>query len=77
MTWESKTKREHNSISLDVRCEEGRQITQLDISFLDEKERRFLLHLLKGVEEGRTIQFGVECNEEGEHVIKFTLGAQQ
>lgn len=77
MVWESKTKKSHNSISLDVRCDEGRQILQVDIDFLNDKERAFLLHLLKGAETGRSIMFGVECNEEGEHVIKFTLGVAE
>lgn len=75
MVWEPKTKKSHNSISLDVRCDEGRQIVQVGID-LDEKERAFLLHLLKSAEAGQSVMFAVECNEEGEHVVKFTFGAE-
>jgi hypothetical protein len=65
----------HNTLSLDMRCEEGRELVQLDIDFLTDQERKWLFDLLQTAQKGRQVGFGVESPESGEQIIKFTLGA--
>lgn len=63
-----------NTLSLDMRCEEGRCLVQVDIDFLNAGERQFLFRLLEEAKEGRQVGFSVDSHENGEHIVKFTLG---
>jgi hypothetical protein len=67
----------HNTLSLDMRCEEGRCLVQVDISEMAENERQWLMSLLTQAEKGSPVGFGVDAGEDGAHVVKFTLGAQE
>lgn len=66
----------HNTLSLDMRCEEGRCLVQVDISTMAEPERQWLMTLLTKAEKGSPVGFGVD-SVDGGHVVKFTLGAQE
>ena len=55
-----------NTLSLDMRCEEGRCLVQVDIDFLNAGERQFLFRLLEEAKEGRQVGFSVDSHENGE-----------
>ena len=67
----------HNTLSLDMRCEEGRCLVQVDISTMSDRERQWLMSLLTKAEKGSPVGFGVDAADDGAHVVKFTLGAQE
>ena len=66
----------HNTLSLDMRCEEGRCLVQVDISSMAERERQWLMSILTQAEKGSPVGFGVD-SEADAYVVKFTLGAQE
>lgn len=77
MTWRPKTQRANNSVSLDMRCDDGRALVQVDIASLPESDKAWLFKLLQGARRGRSVAFGVETPEPGVQVITFTFGAPQ
>jgi hypothetical protein len=76
MTWKSKTQRANNTISLDMRCDAGRALVQVDISALSEIDKAWLFRLLTGAKRGREVSFGVSAPEPGVQAVNFTFGAQ-
>lgn len=65
-----------NFINLDIHTQsEGRCLFQVGIDGLTPKERAWLFRLFEQTKEGREVSFGVDSNDAGEHVIKFTLGS--
>ena len=67
----------HNTLSLDMRCEEGRCLVQVDITSMTDRERAWLFGLLAKAEKGSPVGFCVDDAGDGAHVVKFTLGAQE
>ena len=76
MTWRSKTQRANDSISLDMRCDDGRALVQVDISSLAETDKMLLFRLLRAARKGRAISFGVDTPEIGVQVVSFRFGAE-
>ena len=76
MIWRSKTKRQDNSLSLDMRCDAGRALVQVDIASLSDLDRAWLFRLLQGAKRGRAVSFGVDTPRPGVQVVTFTFGSQ-
>ncbi len=76
MTWHSKTRRQDNSLSLDMRCEGGRALVQVSIAALADSDKEWLFRLLQGARRGRQVSFGVDTPAPGVQVVTFTFGAQ-
>ena len=77
MIWRSKTQRANNSLSLDMRCDDGRALVQVDIATLAESDKAWLFRLLQGARRGRRVTFGVHTPEPGVQVVTFTFGEHQ
>ena len=74
--WKSKTRRANNSLSLDMRSDDGRALVQVDISAIGESDRTLLFRLLQSARKGRQVTFGVETPAPGVQQVTFTFGAQ-
>ena len=61
---------------LSMHCPEGRAMVQVELDDLTEPERAWLFKQLKQCEKGRSVGFGVDTEEDGAQIIKFTLGAE-
>lgn len=66
-----------NFFNLDLHADGDRCLVQVGMDSLTPIERTWLMRLLQGVNEGRSIGFGVETTEADEQVIKFTLASTQ
>lgn len=66
-----------NFLNLDLHANGDRCLVQVGMDALTPVERDWLLRLLAGVNEGRSINFGVDTTEVGEQVLKFTLAPMQ
>ncbi len=75
MTWKSKTQRANNTLSLDMRCDAGRALVQVDIADLSDLDKAWLFRLLQGARRGRQVSFGVASPEPATQVVTFTFGA--
>jgi len=60
------------TLTVNLHCEEGRAMFQLDLESFNSAEREFMVRAFKRAEEGAS--FVVDQTEDGRQCMKFTLG---
>ena len=61
------------TLTVNLHCEEGRGMFQLDLESFNTAEREFMVKLFKRSEEGAS--FVVDQTPDGRQCMRFTLGA--
>lgn len=66
-----------NKLTLTVRTERGTVALDVGLEWLTRLERNYLFTLVKTTKEGGTVGFGVDPGEDGQSIVKLTLGPKQ
>lgn len=64
------------SMHVNLHCEEGRGMFQLDMSGFTSQERIFLLSMFKNAEKGSAVAFDVSGTADGRQRMTFIIGEQ-
>ena len=62
------------SMHVNLHCEEGRGMFQLDLSGFTSQERIFLLSMFKNAEKGSAVAFDVSGTADGRQRMTFIIG---
>lgn len=66
-----------NKLTLTIRTERGTVALDVGLQWLTAQERNYLFTLVKTTKEGGTVGFGVDPGDDGQSVVKLTLGPKQ
>ena len=62
------------TLHVNLHCQEGRGMFQLDLESLLPLEIEFLLRIFEKSNKGEAVEFGVEQTIDGRPVMRFTIG---
>jgi hypothetical protein len=63
------------SMHVNLHCEEGRGMFQLDLSSFTSEERQFMLRVFEEGEKGSAVAFDVQMANDGRYRMTFLVGA--